>query len=167
VSTLLDELATGKQHIPLPLPSSSAAAPAAAAAAAAATEPLIVELSSADDDVQAGQPGVASEPVVLAGNITLLSPGCTESLVTKPSFQKLFHVVYFDCHSAHLLTPAVRALFHAQCRVVLETAKYLVDLTPEQRKAFADKLIERAGAAGLKLVASEDVLLADVLVFEM
>lgn len=87
-------------------------------------------------------------------------------MATKPAFKGLFHVVYFDCHSAHLLTPALRAMLHERGRVVMETAKYLVDLTPEQRKAFNEKLAERAAAAGLKPVTVEPDK-ADALVFEM
>jgi hypothetical protein len=137
-----------------PPPPPSTEAEASASQSSAAAEP-----SQADPAAAA-----ASPQLPLPGTVALLSPGGLETLAQKAKYQKRFHVVYFDCHSGHLLTPATRELLAPGARVLLETARYVVELKAEQRTLFVDKLKEKAVAAGLRQVGPDT---ADILEFEL
>lgn len=138
--------------------------PAAAAAAAEPTAAAAVADTEPTSSSSSSSAAAADEVAALAGSVVLLSPGSLEAVAAKAKYRALFHVLYFDCHHAHLLTPAVvAALLAPRGAVVLETAKYTVDLTVEQRAAFVAKLLALAAAAGLACATqqpdSADVLL--------
>ncbi|XP_029426065.1 dynein assembly factor 3, axonemal isoform X2 [Nannospalax galili] len=97
-----------------------------------------------------------------------LEPGCLEQLTStqepftihflpldsaqtlhhKTCYQGRFQLLYVSCGMVHLLSPELGACVAPGGNLVVELARYLVDLRPEQLQAFSDRVGEIAQASG-------------------
>lgn len=55
-------------------------------------------------------------------------------------YQKLFNTVYFSNSMVHHLLPELTDIFSDDTLVVLETAKFITQLTNDQYKQFVEKI---------------------------
>jgi len=60
----------------------------------------------------------------------------------------MFDQVYFSNSMVHHLTPEVTNIFANNASIILETAKFITELTKEQYIAFTNKIDSMAKAAG-------------------
>lgn len=63
-------------------------------------------------------------------------------------YEKLFDVVYFSNAMVHHLVPPISNIMADKSVVVLETAKFITELTREQYVGFANKIDGMAKAVG-------------------
>lgn len=77
-----------------------------------------------------------------------LSLSSAQTLHHKSSHKGRFPLLYVACGMVHLLSPELGACVAPGGRLVVELARYLVDVRPEQLKAFSDRVGELAQAAG-------------------
>eukprot|EP00040_Diaphanoeca_grandis_P002733 m.22561 g.22561 ORF g.22561 m.22561 type:complete len:475 (+) comp13856_c0_seq1:115-1539(+) len=80
--------------------------------------------------------------------IKLLSLKTPSELATKSKYRNKFQVAYFASSMAHHLTPEISAAMAPNACVVAESAKFILDLKPEQKTAFAAKVTSLAEAIG-------------------
>jgi hypothetical protein len=157
---LFEELATGVRPS-FDDPPVVAAADGAADSAANAT----VTAEAAPDANAGCTPPPPPPELPWPGTVSFLPLGNPNDLGTKAKYHHRFHSVFYDCHSAHLLTAATRELLAPGARVFLEAARYVVDLNPEQKDLFVAKLKEKAAAiTGLRQTSLDT---ADILEFEL
>ncbi|XP_021101521.1 dynein assembly factor 3, axonemal isoform X5 [Heterocephalus glaber] len=83
-----------------------------------------------------------------------LSLGSARSLHHKGCYQARFQLLYVACGMVHLLGPELAACMAPGGNLLVELARFLVDLRPEQLQAFAARVGELAGAAGFTPCAS-------------
>ncbi|XP_074660251.1 dynein axonemal assembly factor 3-like [Tubulanus polymorphus] len=74
----------------------------------------------------------------------------------KNKFRQLFDVVYLSNSMVHLLTPEMKSIFSDKAVLILETAKYMLELKEEQSIEFVKKVRAMAANAGCKVVDSID-----------
>uniref|UniRef100_A0A8C2YI63 Dynein axonemal assembly factor 3 n=1 Tax=Chinchilla lanigera TaxID=34839 RepID=A0A8C2YI63_CHILA len=74
--------------------------------------------------------------------------GSAHALHHKGCYQGRFQLLYVACGMVHLLGPELAACVAPGGNLVVESARFLVDLRPEQLQAFAARVGELAGAAG-------------------
>lgn len=67
-------------------------------------------------------------------------------LVHCRKYGKLFDVAYFSNSMVHHLTPAISDVFADQALVILETAKFITELSREQYIQFTNKIDSMAKA---------------------
>ncbi|KAM4825014.1 dynein axonemal assembly factor 3 [Thomomys bottae] len=80
--------------------------------------------------------------------IHFLPLGAAQTLHHKACYHGRFQLLYVSCGMVHLLGPELGACVAPGGNLVVELARYLVDLRPEQLRAFSDKVEELARAAG-------------------
>nr|XP_022322962.1 dynein assembly factor 3, axonemal-like [Crassostrea virginica] len=80
--------------------------------------------------------------------ITFLPLNSLPDLHKKSKYQKLFHLVYFANSLVHLLTPDVTPLLRDRAGVIVETARYMLELKEDQEKEFVNKVVGLAKTAG-------------------
>lgn len=73
-------------------------------------------------------------------------------LPKKGKYQKLFHIIYFSNSLVHLLKPELNPIFADRATVIIESARYMLELQLEQVKTFVSKDEGLAKEAGCKLV---------------
>ena len=88
--------------------------------------------------------------------LPLSSPG---DLYKKSKFSKLFSLAYFSNTSLHTLTGDTCHVMTSDSVIVLESSKYLLELSKEQHGLFREAAVTRAGATGFKLC--QDLIPAD------
>ncbi|XP_045435686.1 LOW QUALITY PROTEIN: dynein axonemal assembly factor 3 [Pipistrellus kuhlii] len=98
-------------------------------------------------------PGTANgtaEPAPGPAPFTLhfLPLGSDQTLHHKRCYKGRFPLLYLACGMVHLLSPELGACVAPGGRLVVELARYLVDVRPEQLQAFSDRVGELAQAAG-------------------
>lgn len=71
-------------------------------------------------------------------------------LPKKGKYQKLFHIIYFSNSLVHLLKPEINPIFADKATVIMETARYMLELKLEEVKTFVSKIEGLAKAAGCK-----------------
>lgn len=72
----------------------------------------------------------------------------SQTLHHKTCYQGRFQLLYVSCGMIHLLSPELGACVAPGGNLVVELARYLVDLRPKELKAFSDRVVEIAQAAG-------------------
>ncbi|GAB1609732.1 dynein assembly factor 3, axonemal-like isoform X1 [Argonauta hians] len=83
--------------------------------------------------------------------VTFLPFDATRSMPLKESYKHLFDVVYFSNSSVHHLIPELTQTFSNQTKIIIETAKFMLDLKKTQLQDFVDKTTERIQSIGSKL----------------
>ena len=78
-----------------------------------------------------------------------LSSPC--DLYKKSKFSKLFSLAYFSNTSLHTLTAGTSHIMSPDSVIVLESSKYLLELSREQHDMFRSAVTSRTGDAGFKL----------------
>ncbi|XP_012631001.2 dynein axonemal assembly factor 3 [Microcebus murinus] len=71
-----------------------------------------------------------------------------QALHRKSRYKGRFQLLYVACGMAHLLTPELGACVAPGGNLIVELARYLVDLRPEQLQSFSTRVGELALAAG-------------------
>ncbi|KAH0507466.1 Dynein assembly factor 3, axonemal [Microtus ochrogaster] len=77
-----------------------------------------------------------------------LSLDSSQTLHHKTCYKGRFQLLYVSCGMVHLLSPELGACVASGGNLVVELARYLVDLWPKELKAFSDRVGELARAAG-------------------
>ncbi|XP_075815260.1 dynein axonemal assembly factor 3 isoform X1 [Microtus pennsylvanicus] len=77
-----------------------------------------------------------------------LSLDSSQTLHHKTCYKGRFQLLYVSCGMVHLLSPELGACVAPGGNLVVELARYLVDLRPKELKAFSDRVGEIARAAG-------------------
>ncbi|XP_060223123.1 dynein axonemal assembly factor 3 isoform X3 [Meriones unguiculatus] len=72
----------------------------------------------------------------------------SQTLHHKSCYQGRFQLLYVSCGMVHLLSPELGACVAPGGNLVVELARYLVDIRPKELKAFSDRVGEIAQAAG-------------------
>ncbi|XP_076783815.1 dynein axonemal assembly factor 3 [Arvicanthis niloticus] len=72
----------------------------------------------------------------------------SQTLHHKTCYQGRFQLLYVSCGMVHLLSPELGACVAPGGNLVVELARYLVDLRPKELKSFSDRVVELARAAG-------------------
>ncbi|NP_001258044.1 dynein axonemal assembly factor 3 [Rattus norvegicus] len=72
----------------------------------------------------------------------------SQTLHHKTCYRGRFQLLYVSCGMIHLLSPELGACVAPGGNLVVELARYLVDLRPKELKAFSDRVVEIAQAAG-------------------
>ena len=80
--------------------------------------------------------------------LPLSSPG---DLTKKSQFSNFFSLAYFSNTSLHNLIPELSLILSADCVLVLETSKYLLDFNQEHHDKYKEIMTSRGQTAGFKL----------------
>lgn len=80
--------------------------------------------------------------------VHFLSLNCLSDLFTKSKFQKLFNVVFMSTSMVQQFTPVLRPMFADDCALVIELAKFILDVNKEQAGGFAKRVTEMARDVG-------------------
>ncbi|EPQ05947.1 hypothetical protein D623_10003543, partial [Myotis brandtii] len=80
--------------------------------------------------------------------VHFLPLGSAQTLHHKSCYKGRFQLLYVACGMVHLLSPELGACVAPGGRLVVELARYLVDVRPEQLQGFSDRVGELAQAAG-------------------
>ncbi|XP_075393025.1 dynein axonemal assembly factor 3 [Tenrec ecaudatus] len=99
---------------------------------------------------QAAETGELQVATPAQGSFTVhfLSLGSAQTLHHKSCYRGRFQMLYVACGMVHLLSPELAACVAPGGRLTVESARYLVDLRPEQLEAFSARVGELALAAG-------------------
>ncbi|XP_012890025.1 PREDICTED: dynein assembly factor 3, axonemal [Dipodomys ordii] len=87
-------------------------------------------------------------PTAAPFTIHFLPLGSAQTLHHKSCHRGRFQLLYVSCGMAHLLSPELGACVARGGNLVVELARYMVDLRPEQLRAFSAQVGELARAAG-------------------
>ncbi|XP_061182670.1 dynein axonemal assembly factor 3-like [Saccostrea echinata] len=98
--------------------------------------------------------------------ITFLPLNSLPDLPKKSKYKNCFHSVYFANSLVHLLTPEVAPTFRDSATVILETARYMLELKDEQEVEFANKVVGLAKAAGCQDPGNFDAKSSNVITFK-
>nr|XP_045748187.1 dynein axonemal assembly factor 3 [Mirounga angustirostris] len=93
-----------------------------------------------------GSPEPAPAPEFF--NVHFLPLGSAQTLHHRTCYKERFQLLYVACGMVHLLSPDLGACVAPGGRLVVELARYLVDLRQEQLQGFATRVGELAQAAG-------------------
>ncbi|KAI8506704.1 Dynein assembly factor 3, axonemal [Branchiostoma belcheri] len=74
----------------------------------------------------------------------------------RSKYSGLFDVVFFASGMVHGIAPELNATLADEAVIIVETAKYLIDLRNEQLEEFGKKVNEMAAAAGWKPISTCD-----------
>ncbi|XP_035662777.1 dynein assembly factor 3, axonemal-like [Branchiostoma floridae] len=74
----------------------------------------------------------------------------------RSKYAELFDVVFFATGMVHGITPELNTTLADEAVIIVETAKYLIDLRKEQLEQFGSKVNEMAAAAGWKPISTCD-----------
>ncbi|XP_054444190.1 LOW QUALITY PROTEIN: dynein axonemal assembly factor 3 [Pteronotus mesoamericanus] len=80
--------------------------------------------------------------------VHFLPLGSAQTLHHKSCYQGRFQLLYVACGMVHLLSPELGACVAPGGRLIVELARYLVDVRQEQLQGFSDRVGELARAAG-------------------
>ncbi|KAJ8399945.1 hypothetical protein AAFF_G00406750 [Aldrovandia affinis] len=100
---------------------------------------------------EANQKSPENELLCLDGvNVTFLPVDSLSKLPDKQRFSHLFSAIYCSASMAHHLGPSLRQVAAPDAVLVVELAKYLLDLSKEQVKGFSEKVDDIAREAGFE-----------------
>lgn len=88
--------------------------------------------------------------------ITFLPLASLLDLPKKSKYKNLFDIVYFSNSMVHLLKPEINPMFADKATVIIESARYMLELKLEQVQMFVDKVQGMAKAAGCTSVEKCD-----------
>uniref|UniRef100_A0A8C0X9R1 Dynein axonemal assembly factor 3 n=1 Tax=Castor canadensis TaxID=51338 RepID=A0A8C0X9R1_CASCN len=94
------------------------------------------------------EPSASAVPTQEFFTVHFLSLGSAQTLHHKDCYQGRFQLLYVASGMVHLLSPELGACVAPGGNLVVELARYLVDLRPEQLQAFSSRVGELAQAAG-------------------
>nr|KAF6406598.1 dynein axonemal assembly factor 3 [Molossus molossus] len=80
--------------------------------------------------------------------VHFLPLGSAQALHYKSCYKGRFQLLYVACGMVHLLSPELGACVAPGGHLIVELARYLVDVRQEQLQAFSDRVGELAQAAG-------------------
>ncbi|XP_045059870.2 dynein axonemal assembly factor 3 isoform X2 [Desmodus rotundus] len=103
------------------------------------------------DEVPRGANGASPpEPAPSPGSFTVhfLPLGSAQALHHKSCYKGRFQLLYVACGMVHLLSPELGACVAPGGCLIVELARYLVDVRQEQLQGFCDRVGELARAAG-------------------
>ncbi|KAF7661200.1 hypothetical protein LDENG_00267090 [Lucifuga dentata] len=83
-------------------------------------------------------------------SVTFLPMDSLCKLPEKQKFSQFFNTIYFSASSVHQLGATLRQIAAPEAVLVVELAKYLLDLNKEQEAGFASKVTSIAGEAGFE-----------------
>ncbi|KAG7227810.1 hypothetical protein INR49_013604 [Caranx melampygus] len=82
--------------------------------------------------------------------VTFLPLDSLHKMPEKQKYTNLFNIIYFSTSCVHQLGPTMRQIAAPDAVVVMELAKYILDLNKEQEAGFAQKVARMALEAGLE-----------------
>ncbi|XP_007233006.3 dynein axonemal assembly factor 3 isoform X1 [Astyanax mexicanus] len=92
---------------------------------------------------------IQSELMSLGGvSVSFLSPDSLSKLPVKSRYSHLFNVIYCSASMVHQLDSSLKGIAAPDALLIVELAKYLLDLSKEQEAAFAVKVEQIAKEAG-------------------
>ncbi|KAM5236296.1 dynein axonemal assembly factor 3 [Ctenodactylus gundi] len=94
------------------------------------------------------EPRTSAAPAPEPFTVHFLPLGSAQTLHHKGCYKSRFQLLYVSCGMVHLLSPDLGACVAPGGNLVVELARYLVDLRSEQVQAFATRVGELAQAAG-------------------
>ncbi|XP_044540466.1 dynein axonemal assembly factor 3-like, partial [Gracilinanus agilis] len=107
------------------------------------------EVSGAEPEAEAEGATPESEPASSRPfRVHFLPLGAAPTLHHRSRFCSRFHLLYVSCGMVHQLSPELGACVAPGGRLVVELARYLVDLRAKQLESFSDRVRELAEAAG-------------------
>uniref|UniRef100_A0A4X2K5Z4 Dynein axonemal assembly factor 3 n=1 Tax=Vombatus ursinus TaxID=29139 RepID=A0A4X2K5Z4_VOMUR len=107
------------------------------------------EVSGAEPEVEAEGRAPGSDPASSRPfRVHFLPLGAAPTLHHRHRFCSRFHLLYVSCGMVHQLSPELGACVAPGGRLVVELARYLVDLRPNQLESFSGRVRELAEAAG-------------------
>ncbi|KAM3859893.1 dynein axonemal assembly factor 3 [Diretmus argenteus] len=83
-------------------------------------------------------------------SVTFLPMDSLSKLPERAKYSQLFNAIYFSASWVHQLGPALRQIAAPRAVLIVELAKYLLDLTKEQEAGFAKKVVNTAREAGFE-----------------
>ncbi|ESP05132.1 hypothetical protein LOTGIDRAFT_227827 [Lottia gigantea] len=83
--------------------------------------------------------------------ITFLPINSIDDVKKKSKYQKLFHMLYFSNSMVHHLKPDITSVLKDDASLILESAKFMIELKPEQIEEYGSKITEMAETAGFKV----------------
>ncbi|XP_040923405.1 dynein assembly factor 3, axonemal-like [Toxotes jaculatrix] len=109
--------------------------------------------STSQSDTQIDQKSVTIDDLMCLNGIsvTFLPLDSLYKLPGKQKYSHFFHAIYFSASCVHQLGPMMRQIAAPDAVVVMELAKYLLDLNKEQEAGFAKKVTSIALEAGFEL----------------
>uniref|UniRef100_A0A2I4B7L7 Dynein axonemal assembly factor 3 n=1 Tax=Austrofundulus limnaeus TaxID=52670 RepID=A0A2I4B7L7_AUSLI len=105
-----------------------------------------------DSEAQAEQKSASFNDLMrLNGvSVTFLPSDSLRKLPEKQKYSHYFHTIYFSASCVHQLGPAMRQIAAPDAVLVVELAKYILDLNKEQEADLAKKVSSMAAEAGFK-----------------
>jgi dynein assembly factor 3 len=88
--------------------------------------------------------------------VFLLPLNSTDELVRRSKFQKLFNIVYLSNSHSHMLKSELTSTFNPGATVVLDSAKFVLELTKDQQSEYVQKIVSLAESIDCKLTHSTD-----------
>ncbi|KAJ8364295.1 hypothetical protein SKAU_G00131260 [Synaphobranchus kaupii] len=105
---------------------------------------------------EANQRSPDNELLCLDGvNVTFMPVDSLSKLPNKQRFSNLFNTIYCSASLVHQLGPSLRQVTAPDAVLVVELAKYMLDLSKEQVKGFAEKVDDIAREAGFESANTE------------
>ncbi|XP_064406954.1 dynein axonemal assembly factor 3-like [Halichondria panicea] len=91
-------------------------------------------------------------------SVTLLPLNSPSEIGRKEKFKQLFDVVYLSNSMVHHLASGIHTTFSPGCTLVMETAKFMLDLKKDKRVEYVQKITSMATSVGFKIpvLPSED-----------
>ncbi|CAI9730163.1 Hypothetical predicted protein [Octopus vulgaris] len=83
--------------------------------------------------------------------VTFLPFDAIKSMPLKEQYKHLFDIIYFSNSSIHNLIPEITPIFSNQTKIIIETAKFMLDLRKEKLQDFIDKATEKIHSVGCKV----------------
>ncbi|XP_045924599.1 dynein axonemal assembly factor 3-like [Micropterus dolomieu] len=77
-------------------------------------------------------------------SVTFLPMGSLHKLPEKQKYSHFFNTIYFSASCVHQLGPTIRQIAAPDAVLVVELAKYILDLSKEQEAGFAKKVVSIA-----------------------
>ncbi|KAG9349963.1 hypothetical protein JZ751_026316, partial [Albula glossodonta] len=114
-------------------------------------EDSLANHSNSSPQPEAKQKSPENELLCLDGvNVTFLPVDSLTKLPDKQRFSHLFNAIYCSASMVHQLRPSLRQIAAPDAVLVVELAKYLLDLSKEQVKGFAEKVDDIVREAGFE-----------------
>ncbi|XP_045388726.1 dynein axonemal assembly factor 3 isoform X2 [Lemur catta] len=104
--------------------------------------------SGTDEPEISGDPRASGPPARESFTIHFLPLDSAQALHHKSCYKGRFQLLYVACGMVHLLSPELGACVAPGGNLIVELARYLVDLRPEQLQQFSTRVGELAQAAG-------------------
>ncbi|KAK2158864.1 hypothetical protein LSH36_162g02003 [Paralvinella palmiformis] len=129
------------------------------------TDPEKVDANEVDDDYDDNDDTTEINPLDLEYEpveldyvkVHFLPLNSAETLNKKSRYQKLFDCVYLSNSMVHVLNETLTETFSDVATVILETSKFLLELSDAQHKQYLDKIVSIAKSVGCKETDTPEV----------